>query len=116
MSRPSARNGSRSTSRIRRGLEERGGLWERILEMPLAWATLAVVICTALLMPRLDTDVPTWPAGDVAGYDVVVLRDLSLPDEAATAAARAEARVSGALPGSFGHALERYASAPRVLE
>jgi len=94
MSRPSARNGPRSTSRIRRGLEERGGLWERILEMPLAWATLAVVICTALLMPRLDTDVPTWPAGDVAGYDVVVLRDLSLPDEAATAAARAEARAA----------------------
>ena len=88
------RNNSRSTSRIRRGLERRGGLWERVLEMPLVWATLAVVVCTVLLMPRLDTDVPTWPAGDVAAFDVVVPRDLSLPDEAATATARAEARAA----------------------
>jgi len=85
---------SRSTSRIRRGLEDRGGLWDRVLEMPVAWATLAIVVCTALLMPRLDTDVPTWPAGDVAAFDVVVPRDLSLPDEVATAAARAEARAA----------------------
>ncbi len=97
MSRSIGRNSSRSTSRIRRGLEERGGLWDRALEMPLAWATLAVVVCTALLMPRLDTDVPTWPAGDVAAFDVVVPRDLSLPDEVATTAARAEAR-SAVLP------------------
>jgi len=88
------KNGSRSTSRIRRGLEERGGWWERVLEMPVAWATLAVVVCTVLLMPRLDNDVPTWPAGDVAVFDVVVPRDLSLPDEVATAAARAEARTA----------------------
>jgi len=88
------RNGSRSPSRMRRGLEDRGGLWERLLEMPLVWATLAVAICTVLLLPRLDTEVPTWQAGDVAAYDVVVPRDLSLPDETATAAARAEARAS----------------------
>jgi len=62
--------------------------------MPLAWATLAVVVCTVLLMPRLDTDVPIWPAGDVAPFDVVVQRDLSLPDEGATAAAKAEARAA----------------------
>ena len=94
MSTRKTKNGSRSTSRIRRGLEERGGLWDRVLEMPVAWATLAVVICTVLLMPRLDSDVPTWPAGDVAAFDVVVPRDLSLPDEVATAAARAEARAA----------------------
>ena len=94
MSRSTGRNGSRSTSRIRRGLEDRGGLWDRVLEMPVAWATLAIVVCTVLLMPRLDSDVPTWPAGDVAVFDVVVPRDLSLPDEAATAAARAEARAA----------------------
>jgi len=88
------RNGSRSTSRITRGLDERGGLWDRMLAMPLAWATLTAVVCTVLLMPRLDTDVPTWSAGDVASFDVVVPRDLSLPDEAATAAARAEARAA----------------------
>jgi len=62
--------------------------------MPVAWATLAIVVCTALLMPRLDNDVPTWPAGDVAVFDVVVPRDLSLPDEVATVAARAEARAA----------------------
>jgi len=88
------RNGSRSASRITRGLDERSGLWDRLLAMPLAWATLAAVVCTVLLMPRLDTAVPTWSAGDVAAFDVVVPRDLSLPDEAATAAARAEARAA----------------------
>ncbi len=94
MSTPKNKNPGRSTLRIRRGLEERGGVWERVLEMPLVWATLAVVVCTVLLMPRLNTDVPTWPAGDVAAFDVVVPRDLSLPDEVATAAARAEARAA----------------------
>lgn len=94
MSNRKTKGSSRSTSRIRRGLEDRGGLWDRVLEMPVAWATLAIVVCTALLMPRLDTDVPTWPAGDVAAFDVVVPRDLSLPDEVATAAARAEARAA----------------------
>ena len=94
MSRQSGRNNSRSTSRIRRGLEERSGLWDRALAMPLAWATLATVVCTVLLMPRLDTNVPTWSAGDVAAFDVVVTRDLSLPDDIATAAARAEARAA----------------------
>jgi putative nucleotidyltransferase with HDIG domain len=62
--------------------------------MPLVWATLAVVVCTTLLIPRLDTDVPTWSAGDVANHDVVVQRDLSLPDDVATAAARAEAKAA----------------------
>lgn len=94
MSARNARNGSRSKSRITRGLDERAGLWDRVLAMPLAWATLAAVVCTVLLMPRLDTDVPTWSVGDVAAFDVVVPRDLSLPDEVATAAARAEARAA----------------------
>lgn len=94
MSSSTPRNGTRSTSRIRRGLEEGGGRWGRVLSMPLAWATLAVVVCTVLIMPRLDTDVPTWPAGDVAGFDVVVPRDLSLPDDGATAVAKAEARAA----------------------
>jgi putative nucleotidyltransferase with HDIG domain len=89
-----SRNGSRSQSRITRGLDERAGLWDRVLDMPVAWATMAAVFCTVLLMPRLDTDVPTWSVGDVAAFDVVVPRDLSLPDETATAAARAEARAA----------------------
>jgi putative nucleotidyltransferase with HDIG domain len=65
--------------------------------MPVMWATLAVVVCTMLLLPRLDTAVPIWRAGDVALFDVVVPRDLSLPDDAATDAARIEAR-EAALP------------------
>ena len=88
------RNGAPSPSRMRRGLDDRGGLSERLLEMPLVWATLAIAICTVLLLPRLDTEVPIWNVGDVAVYDVVVPRDLSLPDDSATAAARAEARAS----------------------
>ncbi len=87
-------NGSGSAPRKRRGLESHGGIWERMLEMPLAWATLTVVVCTSLLVPRLDTEVPTWSDGDLATFDVVVSRDLSLPDDAATAAAREEARAA----------------------
>ena len=90
----SARNGSGSSSRITRGLEERGGLWERVLEMPLAWAAVSVVVCTLLLLPRLHTALPTWAAGAVASFDVVVPRDLSLSDDAATEAARVDARAA----------------------
>jgi putative nucleotidyltransferase with HDIG domain len=89
-----SRNGSRSGSRITRGLEERGGVWERVLEMPVAWAAVTIVVCTLLLLPRLHTEVPTWSAGSVASFDVVVPQDLSLPDDAATEAARIEARES----------------------
>jgi putative nucleotidyltransferase with HDIG domain len=88
------RNGARSTSRIQRGLEDSGGLWKRLLDMPVMWALLAVAVITVAVLPRIDTDVPTWAVGDVASFDVIVPRDLSLPDEAATAAARAEARAA----------------------
>ena len=88
------RNGSRSASRIQRGLEDRSGLWKTLLEMPVIWAAVAVVVITAAVLPRVETDVPIWSVGDVASYDVVIPRDLSLPDEAATATARAEARAA----------------------
>ena len=91
-SRSPRRANSRSVSRIQRGLEDRGGLWKKAVDMPMVWATLAVVAITAALLPRVDSAVPMWSAGDVASFDVVVPRDLTLPDEAATAAARAEAR------------------------
>ncbi len=91
---PRTANGGRAKLRMRRGLDERGGAWQRLLEMPLVWATLAVAVCSALLVPRLATDVPAWAEGDIAAYDIVVPRDLSLPDDAATAAARAEARAA----------------------
>jgi putative nucleotidyltransferase with HDIG domain len=91
---PGSRNGARSASRIRRGLEERGGLWERVLEMPVAWAAVAVLVCTVLLVPRLHTEVPDFSVGDVAAFDVVVPRDLSLPDDDATEEARAQARAA----------------------
>ena len=64
-----SRTRGRSRSRIRRGLEDRGGIWERLLEMPLVWATVTVVVCTSLLLPRLDTDTPTWNVGDVATFE-----------------------------------------------
>ncbi len=94
MNRKRSHSGRRTASRITRGLEERGGLWQRVLEMPVAWASITIVLCTMWLLPRLHTDVPTWPVGAVAAYDVVVPRDLSLPDDAATEAARAEARAA----------------------
>ncbi len=81
-------------SRIQRGLEERGGWWDRLLERPLLWALLAVVGCTWLVVPRATTRLPVWQPGEVATFDVVAPRDLTLPDEAATEAVRAEARES----------------------
>ena len=83
---------SGSTSRIQRGLEHRAGWWDRVLDLPVLWGAVAVLACTWLLLPRVGRQVPTWAPGDVAAFDVVVSRDLSLPDETATEALREEAR------------------------
>lgn len=88
-----ARRDVRSTSRIQRGLEERRGWWDRILELPTVWAAVAIVGSTWLLMPH-STNVPVWQPGDVATFDVVVPRDLTVPDEVATEAMRDEARAA----------------------
>ncbi len=85
-----ARSGS--TSRIQRGLEHRAGWWDRVLDLPVLWGAVAVLACTGLLLPRVGRQMPAWAPGDVASFDVVVSRDLSLPDETATEALREEAR------------------------
>jgi putative nucleotidyltransferase with HDIG domain len=89
-----SRSDLRAASRIERGLEEHRGTWDRLLERPLLWGLLAVVGCTWLLLPRLGSNLPDWEPGDVATFDVVVPRDLTVPDEAATEAMREEARES----------------------
>ncbi len=58
------------------------------------WGALAVLVCTWLLLPSSGIEVPRWKAGEIAAYDVVVPRDVTLPDENATEALRAEARAS----------------------
>ncbi len=83
---------ARRTTRIQRGLEVRAGWWDRLFERPLLWGTLAVVVCTWAVMPRLAVRAPTWKAGDVATFDVVASRDMSLPDEASTRTLREQAR------------------------
>ncbi|MCP4897397.1 MAG: HDIG domain-containing protein [bacterium] len=82
----------RSATRIERGLKQRAGWWDKILELPSLWAILAIVICTWLLLPREQRQLPVWEPGAVAAFDVVIASDMSLPDEAATESVREEAR------------------------
>ncbi len=83
-----------AASRIQRGLEERAGWWDRLLERPLLWALLAVFGCAWLALPRAGGGLPEWLPGDVASFDLVVPHDLTLPDERATEAVRQEARAA----------------------
>ncbi len=95
-----ARNGERRrrdgrrVGRIQRGLEVRAGWWDRVVELPLVWGALAVVVCTWLLLPSSEIEVQQWRAGEIAAYDVVMPSDVTLPDETATEALRTEARTS----------------------
>jgi membrane-associated HD superfamily phosphohydrolase len=88
------RSDSRPVTRIQRGLEEPSSVWGRLLRLPLLWALAAVVACSLLLMPRIGRHLPEWDTGEVATQDVVLPYDLTLPDEAATEALRAEARAA----------------------
>jgi len=81
-------------SRIQRGLEERVGWWDRLLDRPVLWALIAIVGISMLVLPRVGAGPPEWEPGDVASFDLVIPYDISLRDEAATEAARAEARES----------------------
>ncbi len=81
-------------SRIERGLEERVGWWDRLLDRPALWALIALVGSSMLVLPRVGSGPPEWEPGEVATFDLVIPFDSSLPDEAATEAARAEARAS----------------------
>jgi putative nucleotidyltransferase with HDIG domain len=86
------RTDSRSGSRIEKGLAERSGLWDRVLEWPLLWAVVALAGCTALLVPRLGSVLPTWSEGEVATFDVMMPNDVSVRDWIATEEARERAR------------------------
>jgi len=81
-------------TRIQRGLAERTGVWDRLLDRPVMWALLAVAGCSVLLLPKVGGRLPDWAPGDVATFDVVVPSDLSVPDEAATESVREEARAA----------------------
>ncbi len=87
----------RAATRIERGLEDRSGLWQWLLDRPLLWAMLAVVGCTWAVMPRLGSTLPQWAPGEVATFDVIVPREVTVRDEVATEAVREEAR-SAVLP------------------
>jgi putative nucleotidyltransferase with HDIG domain len=65
-----------------------------LLERPALWAVLTTAACIVMVLPRVGGGPPDWQPGDVAGFDLVVPYDLTLPDEAATEAVRAEARAS----------------------
>jgi putative nucleotidyltransferase with HDIG domain len=79
-------------SRIERGLEARVGWWDRLLDRPVLWALIALVGTSMLVLPRVGAGPPEWQPGEVATFDLVIPFDISLPDETATEAARAEAR------------------------
>ncbi len=83
-----------STTRIQRGLEERVGWWQRLLDQPFLWAFVAITLCTVLVLPRVGSGPPEWQPGDVATFDLVIPSDVLLPDDVATEAARGEARDS----------------------
>jgi putative nucleotidyltransferase with HDIG domain len=58
---------------------------------------VAIVGCTWLIAPRVGSGPPDWQPGEVASFDLVIPVDTTLPDEAATRAAREEA-ASSVLP------------------
>ncbi len=81
-------------SRIARGLEERVGWWDGLLDRPILWALVAIVGVSWLVLPRIGSGPPDWQPGDVASFDLVIPFDISLPDDLATEVAREEARSS----------------------
>lgn len=84
----------RAATRIERGLTVRAGWWDKLLEVPVLWAILTVLICTWVLLPKEQRQLPVWEAGAIAAYDVIILSDMTLPDEAATESVRIEARAA----------------------
>jgi putative nucleotidyltransferase with HDIG domain len=86
--------GKASATRIARGLEEGASWWDGLLEFPVLWALIVVIGCTWLVLPRVGSGPPDWQPGEVASFDLVIPVDTTLPDEAATRAAREEAAAS----------------------
>jgi hypothetical protein len=71
-------------SRIQRGLEDRAGWWDALLDRPVLWAVIAIIGCTWLMLPKAGIGPPDWQPGDVASFDLVIPYDSTLPDAAAT--------------------------------
>ena len=80
--------GKASATRIERGLEEGASWWDGLLEFPMLWGLIVVIGCTWLVLPRVGSGPPDWQPGEVASFDLVIPVDTTLPDEAATRAAR----------------------------
>ncbi len=91
---PKSRQDTAAVGRIQRGLQERAGWWDRAVEHPFLWSVLAALLCTWLVVPRVGRRLPDWKPGDVATFDVVIHRDLAIPDKAATTRLRHEAAAS----------------------
>jgi putative nucleotidyltransferase with HDIG domain len=83
-----------SVTRIQRGLEDRAGWWDALLDRPVLWAVITIIGCTWLMLPKVGIGPPDWQPGDVASFDLVIPYDSTLPDEAATETARQEARAA----------------------
>jgi len=89
-----ARRRRRPSEGIERALQVRAGWWDRIMDQMVLWAGLTVLVCGWLVMPRTVGRLPDWKPGEVAAFDVVVQRDVAVPDERATQRLREEARRS----------------------
>jgi len=83
-----------ATDGIERALEVRAGWWDRIMDQAVVWSGLTVLLCGWLVLPRTVGRLPDWKPGAVAAFDVVVQRDVAVPDEKATQRLREEARRS----------------------
>ncbi len=88
------RKNHRVSAGIERALEVRAGWWDRIMDQAVLWAGLTILLCGWLVMPRTVGRLPNWKPGEVAAFDVVVQRDVAVPDERATQRLREEARRS----------------------
>jgi len=79
---PRGRRGLAERLKVRR--EELGGVRRRLLARSWVWAAAFVVIATALTAPRGADLYPELPAGSIAPADVVVHRQVTLPDPEST--------------------------------
>ena len=68
-----------SVTRIQRGLEERAGWWDGLLDHVFLWAVVAIVGCTWLMLPRVGSGPPDWQPEDVAEFRDVSIHDEGLP-------------------------------------
>ncbi|MEL7059334.1 MAG: HDIG domain-containing metalloprotein [Acidobacteriota bacterium] len=66
--------------------------WRELLELPVLWTTLFVLVVMWVLLPQRMVLVPEVSVGEIAGRTYVADRDLTLTDDAATRELRERAR------------------------